>query len=601
MANAIADRLRLLREQKLTQNNPPPPPPIQHQISDPTFSRREKRPRVDEYDVESFASQPSPLDSGSDYNPNFDPRLVSAQNAFFAPSSSSSSSHNHRTGNFLIPRQTTSMHSNAPASSKSTQSYRSESPFYGSDRSGSLVASRTSISSSGFGAPAAPRKSSAARVSAEHNELANLLSRVAAIEAGQQEHEKVVEEVGTLREQVDVLHERVGELETRSNEHEHVLAKLQAGQPLTASETKVAEDTMTNAQKGALRAVLYSMMGTLKSEDLPAPRRNVPPNENAYWISQPGEPKALLRPDWDKPWSANASAWFNDYFTVLQQRGSEIYTDCTAAELEALTKEKVAKQMQFTTFRNLKERWKLEQKPEQQKKNDKQGDRVEKRQQAKLKRRLPMREEYPALKGPQYDALFALEAQSSDHTDPNASDSAPPSDEPISDSGAEGEKKPKTKKKKKTKQKKLVTHQPESRSSEARKFYDDLDTRSWARREQAKKGKSGAQAKKELRARRSNVLASVDDLPHLKAGKFTPSMIAQEWLFALPEQKILEMAESWVYGEEDDGYDASWSVFPMYDAYDADAEAEPAKKKQAGERQGKGVDCTVLFLDHNIL
>ena len=107
--------------------------------------------------------------------------------------------------------------------------------------------------------------------------------------------------------------------------------------------------------QSAISEVLYSLMGTDKSQDLPDPLTN----PNAFWLTVDEEEH--LRPKWDQSWSANIK-WHSKFVKKFKADGKSLAPTCPPSVIDDITPKELKKTTRGTTFKNLKTKYKNQQK-----------------------------------------------------------------------------------------------------------------------------------------------------------------------------------------------------------------------------------------------
>jgi hypothetical protein len=107
--------------------------------------------------------------------------------------------------------------------------------------------------------------------------------------------------------------------------------------------------------QSAISEVLYSLMGTDKSQDLPDPLTN----PNAFWLTVDEEEH--LRPKWDQSWSANIK-WHSKFVKKFKADGKSLSPTCPPSVIDDITPKELKKTAGGTTFKNLKTKYKNQQK-----------------------------------------------------------------------------------------------------------------------------------------------------------------------------------------------------------------------------------------------
>jgi hypothetical protein len=107
--------------------------------------------------------------------------------------------------------------------------------------------------------------------------------------------------------------------------------------------------------QSAISEVLYSLMDTDKSQDLPDPLTN----PNAFWLTVDEEEH--LRPKWDQSWSANIK-WHSKFVKKFKADGKSLSPTCPPSVIDDITPKELKKTAGGTTFKNLKTKYKNQQK-----------------------------------------------------------------------------------------------------------------------------------------------------------------------------------------------------------------------------------------------
>ena len=110
-----------------------------------------------------------------------------------------------------------------------------------------------------------------------------------------------------------------------------------------------------------IRHVIFEMMGTESSDNLPECLSSDNKGEARYWETIDDE--RLLRPDFLSSWSKNAY-WHKALWKEIVKRGPRLVPACTALVIETMGETAMLKLIGRTTWKHMKERYTLERKSE---------------------------------------------------------------------------------------------------------------------------------------------------------------------------------------------------------------------------------------------
>jgi hypothetical protein len=188
----------------------------------------------------------------------------------------------------------------------------------------------------------------------------------------------------------------------------------------------------------AVGRVLNKMMGIEKGQDLPTPL----PGSDDFWLDVNGE--SLLRPKFEASWTANIK-WHTAFVTKFKNDAHTIDPYCPKSIIDNIDKTKLKKVAGNTTFKNLKLKYKEQERPTAIQEHNVQEDRRDDRKMKanlmshcvdrfidtliiqKAAARKDVRETFHELSGLEYDFIFNFKWQSTDasaSTAPSAKEDA---------------------------------------------------------------------------------------------------------------------------------------------------------------------------------
>ncbi|RDB30029.1 hypothetical protein Hypma_014072 [Hypsizygus marmoreus] len=192
---------------------------------------------------------------------------------------------------------------------------------------------------------------------------------------------------------------------------ETVLALQATLENLPAAEvTDSSSVTKTNALSAAIREVFYNLMDIQANDQLPAP---LPFGE--YWTDGVIEGERILRPQFSLSWTNN-SKWHKDFVKKFKESAHTLYPALPQPIIDKLTPAEI-KKLAGQTYKNLKTRYKNEQKTGDEQKDDVKQARRNERKGIKAKARQDVRGFFEGLSSYNYNFMFQRGYQSSEYSD----------------------------------------------------------------------------------------------------------------------------------------------------------------------------------------
>ncbi|KAF8833662.1 hypothetical protein BDN67DRAFT_1017302 [Paxillus ammoniavirescens] len=196
---------------------------------------------------------------------------------------------------------------------------------------------------------------------------------------------------------------------------EDLIKRLEAVEVKDPSSTALTAGNISTLNC-AICQILFKMMGTASSDNLPQPVND----PTKYWIkldddgNETESGNDVLRPKFQDSWTANAK-WHRSFFQHFH-RDTSAYEDSLAQDAVDRITDKQLKSAAGKVFKNMKERFKEENRPIGIQALNVQIGRREKRQIEKAKLAITARPVFPELDNPAFDFVFATKWQSTDYS-----------------------------------------------------------------------------------------------------------------------------------------------------------------------------------------
>ncbi|KII96109.1 hypothetical protein PLICRDRAFT_26329 [Plicaturopsis crispa FD-325 SS-3] len=254
-----------------------------------------------------------------------------------------------------------------------------------------------------------------------------------------------------------------GEVADLRDELVSLAASIAAGEAAGTVAVRPPWEVKNNALTKAIYNVLFAMMGTEANEPLPDPMQN-----NAFYTpSTIADEAPHLRPDWTVSFSNN-SKWHSDFIARFRIDGHALSPGCPKSTVDDIPVATLKKLMGKPMFKNLKERYKEQQKDLPERKETVALARRNERRATKAAERAEARSLLADADASDLDWMFQAKWQSSEDSGSDL----------TTDEGASGEddgaRRRAFKGKKKLKSEVWTSHAPDWRSGEYTKWVETL-------------------------------------------------------------------------------------------------------------------------------
>ncbi|KAJ7737453.1 hypothetical protein DFH07DRAFT_779364 [Mycena maculata] len=254
----------------------------------------------------------------------------------------------------------------------------------------------------------------------------------------------------------------------------------------------------------------------------------------------------VLQPQLTLSWTKN-KPWHSHFIKKVRKHGHALYPSCSSEVIAGLEEKDILLRGNRTTFKHLKEKYQNQGKSDGEKVREKKFERQDGQRTKKSKERTAVRHLYPGLAGPEYHFVFHPAWQSTDCSTDLTADSEP--DDLEDDDTA--------------KVRKLKSWPPNHHDYKYLELADDIDLRAKVHANTQTDKKKTKSTKQYIMVRAKSKLCPAMSIPRLDEGpKMLSCFINEAWLDKL-KPATRSGLDKFVYGSEDEGYEAEWEKFPQ--------------------------------------